>query len=507
MQVIQINTEKPHATLAAYNTLETAKGFDRYKSENIKLLNGDWKFNWVPKPADRPMDFFKTDFDDSAWKTIPVPSNWEIEGYGTAIYTNVEYPFPKNAPHIPHDDNPVGSYRKTFKVPAGWKGKEVLLNFDGVISAFYLWVNGEKVGYSQGSRTPAEFNITQYLKSGENIIATEVYRWCDGSYLEDQDFWRLSGIFRDVYLHARTPQHIRDYTVATDLDDNYDNATLKVDVELKKKSAATVELLLNDKDGKAVVSKSTKATGVAAFSIPIDSPAKWTNETPYLYSLFLTVKDNSGKILEVISQKVGFREVDIVGNVFRINGVPVKIKGVNRWNVMDWPLGIDQYLGGGALPIDSTGANSKNVWNFKDRSSKSWYACSATQENLASSRNVFDADYGIPVRPGQVSSYVGYNIRVIEKPSASILLADGYQADGTVRGRTGFKQEHDYEGATGISGVGAKHVLDAASYAFFDGHVENIRWTPEVIFRERYMYDLYNLSNIGLSASTVTWTP
>lgn len=328
--VIQIGTEKPHVTYAAYNNLKAAKGFDRYASKNIQLLNGDWKFNWVPKPADRPMDFYKTSFDDSAWNTIQVPSNWEIEGYGTAIYTNSRYPFPKNAPKIPHDDNPVGSYRKTFTVPSDWNGKDVYVNFDGVISAFYLWVNGEKVGYSQGSRTPSEFDISKYLKKGENVIAAEVYRWSDGSYLEDQDFWRLSGIFRDVYLHARTPQHIRDFTIVTDLDDNYDDATFKVDVELEKSSAVKVELLLQDANGKTILSESKTAKGKTSFSLPVDSPNKWTNETPYLYSFFLTLKDSKGKVQEVLSQKIGFREVEIKDAVFYVNGVPIKIKGVNR---------------------------------------------------------------------------------------------------------------------------------------------------------------------------------
>jgi len=326
-EVIQVNAEKPHATMYAYRTLDAAKSFDRANSKNFMLLNGVWKFNWVPKPADRPLDFFKTTFDDSAWKTIPVPSNWEIEGYGIAIYTNAKYPFPKNAPKIPHDDNPVGSYRRSFTLPQDWNGKETIIHFDGVISAFYLWVNGVKVGYSQGSRTPAEFNITKYLKPGENLIAAEVYRWCDGSYLEDQDFWRLSGIFRDVYLHARTPQYIQDFTVVTDLDEKYDNADLNVKVEVANSNGTTVELQLVDAEGKKVVSETSK-DGV--FKLAIDSPVKWTNENPYLYSMFLTLKNSDGNHLEVVPQKVGFREVEIKGNIYTINGVPLKLKGVNR---------------------------------------------------------------------------------------------------------------------------------------------------------------------------------
>ncbi|MBF0198828.1 MAG: DUF4981 domain-containing protein [Planctomycetes bacterium] len=328
--VIQINTVKPHATFTAYTGATTAKSFSREKSSNFKLLNGDWKFNWVAKPADRPKDFFTSDFNDSAWKTIPVPSNWQIEGYGTAIYSNIKYPFPEEAPKIPHEDNPVGSYRHQFTLPSNWDSKEIFITFEGVNSAFYLWINGDKVGYSQGSRTPAEFNITKYLKTGKNTLAAEVYRWCDGSYLEDQDFWRLSGIFRDVYLQARTPQHIRDFSVVTDLDATFNDAELKVGVDLAENSAATVHLELLDARGNEVAAKELTATGKVAFHLPISSPEKWTNENPYLYSILLTLKNSEGSILEVISQKVGFREVEIKGSVFMINGVPVKMKGVNR---------------------------------------------------------------------------------------------------------------------------------------------------------------------------------
>ncbi|HKL23013.1 MAG TPA: hypothetical protein VJ904_14500, partial [Tichowtungia sp.] len=201
--VIQVGVEKPHATFYAYPSAGAAKNFDRTQSPWFKLLNGDWKFQWSENVNQRPTDFYRTDFNDSAWDTIAVPSNWQRKGYGIPIYSNVKYPFEKNAPVIDAEINPVGSYRRTFEVPADWSGRKTLLTFDGVNSAFYLWVNGQKVGYSQGSRTPAEFDITKFLQPGINLLAVEVYRWCDGSYLEDQDFWRLAGIFRDVYLTSR----------------------------------------------------------------------------------------------------------------------------------------------------------------------------------------------------------------------------------------------------------------------------------------------------------------
>jgi beta-galactosidase len=193
LNILQVNREKPHATLVPYSSPKDA--FERGKSPWIQSLNGDWKFNWVRKPADRPINFYKTSFNDSAWKTIPVPSNWEIEGHGIPIYTNSKYPFPKKPPHAPTKWNPVGSYRHTFELPQTWTGRQTFIVFDGVQSAFYLWVNGKKVGYSQGSRTPAEFNLTKYLKPGKNLIAVEVYRWSDGAYLEDQDILPLQSGF------------------------------------------------------------------------------------------------------------------------------------------------------------------------------------------------------------------------------------------------------------------------------------------------------------------------
>jgi beta-galactosidase len=236
--VVGINKEPGHCTLVPYSDIETAIKGDRkasrfYKSLNgncrfYKSLNGNWEFHWVSKPADRPLNFYESSYDVSSWDQIPVPSNWQMHGYGIPIYLNVPYPFPPNPPYIPHDYNPVGSYRRRFTISEEWKGRQIFLHFDGVKSGFYVWVNGQKVGYSQDSMTPAEFNITQYLKSGENILAVEVYRWSDGSYLEDQDMWRLSGIYRSVYLFATPQVHIRDFFVRTDLDDRYIDATLMI---------------------------------------------------------------------------------------------------------------------------------------------------------------------------------------------------------------------------------------------------------------------------------------
>ncbi len=252
-RVIGINKEPAHATLVPFPNRNQALTKAREASPHYFSLNGQWKFNWVPEPSKRPVEFFRPDYDVSGWKEIRVPSNWEIEGYGTPIYTNITYPFQRDAPRVTSEPpqkytafsqrNPVGSYRRTFTVPDGWQGREIFLTFDGVDSAFYLWINGEKVGYSEDSRLPAEFNVTRFLKPGENILAAEVYRWSDGSYLEDQDFWRMSGIFRDVYLWSAPKLHVRDFEVKTTLDKDYRDAVLEVRAEIQNTLGPAGQLL------------------------------------------------------------------------------------------------------------------------------------------------------------------------------------------------------------------------------------------------------------------------
>ncbi len=331
--VIQTGVEKPHATMMVYPSPALARTMDRSQSPYFQSLNGTWKFVWSNNPASRPVDFYKPDFKDTAWKTLPVPSNWQMHGYDYPIYTNIVYPWPQGAndpPVVPKDFNPVGSYRRMFTVPASWSGREVLLHFEGVDSAFYVWVNGERVGYSEDSRTPAEFNITRFLRPGENLLAVEVYRYSDGAFLEDQDMWRMSGIFRDVFLWSTAKQHIRDFEVKTDLDDRYQDAVLKVRAKVTEPGGlVTVEL--EDAQGKALFAPQTaKAAPDTMFSIPVKAPSKWSAETPYLYTMLLTLKDASGRVVEVIPQKVGFRRVEIKDGKFLINGQAVRIKGVNR---------------------------------------------------------------------------------------------------------------------------------------------------------------------------------
>lgn len=342
-QVIGQNKEPGHCTLIPFSNIDSALRDARQDSQYYKSLNGMWKFNWVGRPAERPMDFYKAGFDDSGWSQIDVPSNWEMRGFGQPIYINAGYPFPKNPPYIDHNDNPVGSYRRVFTVPKEWKGRQVFIHFDGVMSAFYLWVNGEKVGYSQDSMTPAEFNITKYLRKGENVVAAEVYRWCDGSYLEDQDTWRLSGIYRDVYLFSAPKVHLRDFFVRSELDENYRDTKLIVTAEVKNYSNKTVktadiELKLIDADSKQVVSSKAGLTEPVkageekeiVLQADVQNPKKWSAEQPNLYIVILTLKNSKGEVVEVERCNFGFRKVEIKAGQLLVNGKAIYIKGVDR---------------------------------------------------------------------------------------------------------------------------------------------------------------------------------
>lgn len=351
-RVNSINREQAHATMTPFPSAADALKSGAQSPFTLSL-NGNWKFNWVKEPSLRPTDFFKPDYDVSAWKEIPVPSNWEMQGYGTPIYTNAKYPFKMDAPRVtsePEDKtwtaysqrDPVGSYRRTFTLPDSWNGRETFVVFDGVNSAFYLWINGEKVGYSEDTRLPAEFNITKYLKPGENIIAAEVYRWCDGSYLEDQDFWRMSGIYRNVTLYSRAPLNIRDFYVRTPLDDRYRDAKLDAWIKVRNLSAldnaATVELSLLDAGGKNVFEPLKSAAVIVAkgeeakieFSQPVSNPLKWSAELPNLYTMLLVLKDNAGKVIEAIPTRIGFRKVEIKRDEILFNGKHIYFKGANR---------------------------------------------------------------------------------------------------------------------------------------------------------------------------------
>jgi beta-galactosidase len=428
-QVLHINTEPPRATFVPFATVKQALSGDFTTSPFYFSLNGAWKFHWVGNPGERPTNFFETSFDDSAWTNIAVPSNWEMKGYGTPIYLGSGYTFKMDPPRVTGEPptnwtafaqrNPVGSYRKTFELPKNWDGRRVFVHFDGVDSAFYLWVNGVRVGFSKDSRTPAEFDLTDFVKPGANQFAVEVYRWSDGSYLEDQDMWRMSGIYRGVYLYSTAAARIRDFTVRTDLDSDYRNATLQIKPELAAKNLSLAnwtvcaqlfdekqqpvllfensphpDPLPADGRGNSLRASSNSSTrfqptpAVASaksgerFSLShpigegrgegsttlihdaaeilnpdfsakilddrmpqrgepkfawleakVKNPAKWTAETPNLYTLVLTLNDENGNVVEADSCPIGFRKIEIHDGQFLINGQPIHLRGVNRHEI------------------------------------------------------------------------------------------------------------------------------------------------------------------------------
>ena len=350
-----IHKEPAHATLMPYATLGEAQKADRAASSFALRLNGMWRFHWVSRPEERPVDFYKPDYDVSKWDLIRVPSNWQVEGYGTPYYSNYTYIFKKDFPHIMStppekytafkERNPVGSYRRDFDVPAGWKGRRIFITFDGVDAGFFIWINGKKVGYSVNSRNAADFDITNYLVPGKNCLAVEVYRFTTGSYLEDQDMWRLSGIFRNVTLWSSPQEHIRDFFVHTDLDARYKDATVRVSAKIKNYSGRSVparQLVAGVYDGAASVGEGEVAVPALAageekevtISFAVSNPRKWTAETPNLYTTVLTLKEH-GKSVELESALTGFRKIELKGRAFLVNGVPIKLKGVNRHE--HWP--------------------------------------------------------------------------------------------------------------------------------------------------------------------------
>jgi beta-galactosidase len=351
----EINKAPRHATLMPYPDRTSATQGTREGSVYHRSLNGKWKFHWVAKPEDRPIDFYQVSYDVNGWSEITVPSNWEMQGHGVPIFTNITYPFQNDPPKVTSTPptsytaylqrDPVGSYRREFTIPAEWAGRRVFIHFDGVMSAFYLWINGQFVGYSEDSMAPAEFDITNYLVPGTNVLAAEVYRWCDGSYLEDQDMWRMSGIYRDVYLFSSPQVHLRDFWVRCDLDGAYQNATMYVTANVRNYNASavgthTVEVTLLDANGTAVGSDPlTSASlssiaggteGILNMQTTVTNPLKWTAETPNLYQVLLTLKDPNNSVIEVEQCKFGFRKIQIVNAQLLINGKAIYVKGANR---------------------------------------------------------------------------------------------------------------------------------------------------------------------------------
>lgn len=327
VNINQQNREPRRANFFAFENLEKAQSFDKKKSANYLSMEGMWKFNFVKDHNKRPANFFALKYDDSQWKDFPVPGLFELNGYGDATYKNIGYAwatqFDPNPPYISELNNYTGSYRRTFELPKDWKGKDVYFHVGSATSNLTLWVNGKYVGYSEDSKVAAEFNISKYLKPGKNLIAMQVMRWCDGSYFEDQDFWRLTGIAREVYLYARPKLHAADIRLNAALENNYQDGVLNYKVSLKG-GKTDVAITLCDKDGKQIA-QATGAQGV----IKVPKVNAWTAETPYLYKAYITLKNKQGAA-EVIPQKVGFRNVEIKNAQLLVNGQPVLVKGADR---------------------------------------------------------------------------------------------------------------------------------------------------------------------------------
>ena len=327
VNINQQNREPRRANFFAFENLEKAQSFDKKKSANYLSMEGMWKFNFVKDHNKRPANFFALKYDDSQWKDFPVPGLFELNGYGDATYKNIGYAwatqFDPNPPYISELNNYTGSYRRTFELPKNWKGKDVYFHVGSATSNLTLWVNGKYVGYSEDSKVAAEFNISKYLKPGKNLIAMQVMRWCDGSYFEDQDFWRFTGIAREVYLYARPKLHAADIRLDAALENNYQDGVLNYKVSLKG-GKTDVAITLCDKDGKQIA-QATGAQGV----IKVPKVNAWTAETPYLYKAYITLKNKQGAA-EVIPQKVGFRNVEIKNAQLLVNGQPVLVKGADR---------------------------------------------------------------------------------------------------------------------------------------------------------------------------------
>lgn len=326
-EVNAVNRAPMHANYFAYESADAAMKGEKAKSANYMTLNGTWKFFWVPNADQRPTDFWKVGFNDKGWNDMQVPAVWELNGYGDPIYVNTGYAwrnqFQNNPPEVPIQNNHVGSYRREILVPADWKGKDIIAHFGSVTSNMYLWVNGRYVGYSEDSKLEAEFDLTPYLKPGqENLIAFQVFRWCDGTYLEDQDFFRFSGVSRDCYLYARNKKRIQDIRVTPDLDEAYKDGSLSVKLDLK--GSGNVDLELLDATGKQVATATAKGSGNVLMNV--ENPHKWTAETPYLYTLRATLQGSN----EVIPVKVGFRKIELKGDQILVNGKAVLFKGADR---------------------------------------------------------------------------------------------------------------------------------------------------------------------------------
>ncbi len=339
--IIELNQEEGHSPLIPFGSAAAARSDEGTSSPFFLSLDGRWKFLYSATPEGTPGDFFKTGYNDSEWDTIHVPSNWEMQGFGDPLFRNVQTPFPPDPPHVPREYNPTGSYRRDFNIPDSWNGREIFLRMEKTASASFVWINGIQVGYNEGAQEPAEYDITRYIKRGKNTIAVNVYKYSDGYYLEDQDYWRLAGIFGDVWLFSSPKSHISDWHAVTDFDSSYTDARLDLSVDIRNYSSGeyndySIRATLYDPGNNQVKVLSSGRFNLAAggsqtvrLSDQVTSPARWSAEFPNLYTIIMELVDGAGQTVEAIKGRTGFRKTEIKGQVFYLNGVPVKLNGIN----------------------------------------------------------------------------------------------------------------------------------------------------------------------------------
>ena len=477
INVIRENTEAPRAHFVPYQSRANAIVGDTDANPWLQSLNGDWKFSYSASPSTRPAGFFEEDFDVSGWTDIPVPSNWERQGHGYAIYVNVPYPFEIDEPNVPTEDNPVGSYRRDFSVPETWQGEEIFLQLGAVSSAFYVWINGQYVGYSEGSKTPSEFRVTEAIRAGDNTIAVEAYRWSTGSYLEDQDFWSLSGIQRDVNLFARPTSRVRDFFVHAGLTNNYQDGAFEVEIEVTNDSTTSLiqELSIEIRDGDIRVHSDRVQLSLApgstshTFSATLDDVNTWSAETPYLYTLLIS---NGG---ETIAQKIGFRTVEIINGRFLINGRHVRLKGAN----------LHEHHDQNGHVVDETtmlrdiqlmkAANLNAVRNSHYPQQERWYELTSEyglyvvdEANIESHGYGYDHDKTLGNKPHWMPHHLDRTQRMLERsknfPSVVIWSLGNEAGDGVNLGATynwiksrDLSRPVQYETEGNIEEVGERH--------------------------------------------------
>jgi len=341
VELFKLNQTEAHTRCFSYNSVKEALNYNKVNSPHAISLNGMWKFNFSNTPEDAPMEFFTHAYNDKKWSLINVPSNWEMQGFGDPLFRNEVHPFQSNPPFVPREYNPTGLYRKSFSVPSNWKGKRIYLRMEKTASASFVWVNGQEVGYNEGAQEPAEYDITEFVNSGKNLLAVKVIKYSDGVYLECQDYWRMAGVFDDVWLYAKPNIQISDWYATTDLDENYRNAELKIEMtinNLSKKNAAGYKIRTSLFDANNTIIESITLENIVINSKDlkhfiqskkISNPKKWTAETPNLYRLTMELINASGKIEEVVTARIGFKETEIRNQVFYLNGKAIKLNGIN----------------------------------------------------------------------------------------------------------------------------------------------------------------------------------